>query len=95
MGGRLYLKRIFVIFFLLFAFHSPTEGVEEDLFSKIKITAIKGDKRAPDISLTDLNGKKVGLKSLAGKNHFYQFLGNLVRSLQRRDAFSGGSVPAV
>lgn len=67
MGGRLYLKCIFVIFFLLFAFHSPTEGVEENLFSKIKITAIKGDKRAPDISLTDLNGKKVGLKPLAGR----------------------------
>lgn len=67
MGGRFYLKCIYVIFFLLLVFHSQTEGAEEGLFSKIGISAIKGDKKAPDFSLIDLNGKKLGLKQVKGK----------------------------
>jgi peroxiredoxin len=55
------------LLFLLLVLHFPAEGGEEDLFSKIKISPIKGDKKTPDFSLEDLNGKKVGLKQFRGK----------------------------
>jgi peroxiredoxin len=73
MGGKRYLRCIFVIFFLLLAFRSPTEGEEGDLFSKLKITVIKGDKRAPDFSLNGLDSKKIGIRQFKGKIIFLNF----------------------
>ena len=94
MRGKIFFNCLFGLLLLLIL-HFPAEGGEEDLFSKIKISPIKGDKKAPDFSLKDLSGKKVGLKQFKGKIIFHQFLGHLVWSLQRRDARPGGFAPAV
>src|SRR4030042_2789397 len=68
------------IFFLFFFFivlslslNVKADEREEALFSKIGMTPIKGDKRAPDFSLKDLNGKKVELKKIRGKIVFLNF----------------------
>jgi peroxiredoxin len=66
MREKIIFNCLFVLLLLLIL-HFPAEGGEEDLFSKIKISPIKGDKKAPDFSLKDLNGKKVGLKQFKGK----------------------------
>jgi peroxiredoxin len=72
MRGKILFNCLFV-FFLLLVLHFPVEGEEEDLFSKIKISSIKGDKKAPDFSLQDLSGKKVGLKQFREKIIFLNF----------------------
>jgi len=68
MGGKTFSICLSVLLlFLLLPLDFPAEGREEDLYSKIRISLIKGDKKAPDFSLVDLNGKKVGLKQFRGK----------------------------
>ncbi len=71
------LKKIFFhFFFVIFLFLSlnvQADGREDDLFLKIKISPIKGDKRAPDFSLKDLNSRKVGLKQFREKIIFLNF----------------------
>lgn len=68
MGGKPFSICLSVLFlFLLLLLDFPAEGGEEDLFIKIRISLIKGDKRAPDFSLLDLHGRKVGLKQFRGK----------------------------
>ncbi len=49
------------------------EGGEDDLLSKIKMIPIKGNKKTPDFSLQDINGKKVELKQFKGKVIFLNF----------------------
>ncbi len=74
MGGKTFFICLTVLFlFLLLPLDFPIEGREEDLYSKLKISLIKGDKRAPDFSLLDLHGKKVGLKQFRGKIVFLNF----------------------
>lgn len=67
MGGKYFCICFSLFLFLLLANDFPIEGREEDLYSKLRISLIKGDKKAPDFSLLDLNGKKVGLKDFKGK----------------------------
>jgi peroxiredoxin len=55
-----------VLLLLLFLYF-PVEGGEENLYSKIKISLIKGDKKVPDFSLNDISGKKVAVKEFKGK----------------------------
>jgi len=55
---------IFIFFFNLL---STVEGSEEDLFSKTGITPMKGNKKSPDFSLNDLDGRRVDLKQFKGK----------------------------
>jgi len=73
MGGKVFLCHFSVILVLLFSLCLNAEGGEGDLFSKIRINPIKGDKKAPDFSLKDLNGKKVELKQFKGKIIFLNF----------------------
>ena len=68
MGGKTFSICLSVLFlFLLLPLDFPAEGREEDLYAKLRISLIKGDKKAPDFSLLDLHGKKVGLKQFRGK----------------------------
>ena len=68
MGGKYFSIYLSVLFlFLLLPLDFLSEGREEDLYSKVRISLIKGDKKAPDFSLLDLHGKKVGLKQFRGK----------------------------
>jgi cytochrome c biogenesis protein CcmG/thiol:disulfide interchange protein DsbE len=73
MGGKIFFHCLFVIFIFLLNLPFNAEGGEEDLFSKIKISPIKGDKRAPDFFLKDLTGKKVELGQFKGKVIFLNF----------------------
>lgn len=73
MGGKVFLFCLSVILVLLFSLCLTAEEGEGDLFSKIRINPIKGDKKAPDFSLKDLNGKKVELKQFKGKILFLNF----------------------
>jgi len=73
MGGKAFLCCLSVILILLVNFSFTAEGGEDDLFSKIRINPIKGDKKAPDFSLKDLSGKKVGIKQFKGKIIFLNF----------------------
>jgi len=63
---------LFVIFLPL-SLNVQAYGGEDDLFSKIGMIPIKGDKKAPDFSLQDLNGKKFGLNQFKGKVIFINF----------------------
>jgi len=72
MRGKIFFNCL-LAFLLLLVIHYPAEGREEDLYSKIKISSIKGDKKAPDFSLKDLNGKQVGIKQFKGKVIFLNF----------------------
>ncbi|HXX34827.1 MAG TPA: TlpA disulfide reductase family protein [Thermodesulfobacteriota bacterium] len=67
MERNVFSRSLSLVLILLVAFVFTTEGGEGDLFSKIRIDPIKGDKKAPDFSLRDLNGHKVGIKQLKGK----------------------------
>ena len=73
MRGKIFFYSFFVIFIFFFSLLFTVEGSEDDLFSKIKISPIKGDKRAPDFSLKDLNSRKVGLKQFREKIIFLNF----------------------
>lgn len=72
MRGKILFKCLFLLLLLL-VLHLTAEGGEEDLFPKIKISPIKGDKKAPDFSLIDLNGRRVELKQFKGKIIFLNF----------------------
>lgn len=62
------LNFLFVIaLFLNLSLNVQANGREDDLFFKIGITPVKGDKKAPDFSLQDLNGKKFELNQFRGK----------------------------
>jgi len=58
---------------LLVSLSFTAEGGEDDLFSKTRINPIKGNKKAPDFSLNDLNGKEVEIKQFKGKIIFLNF----------------------
>ena len=73
MGGRAFLRCLSVILILLVSFSFTAEGGEDDFFSKMRINPIKSNKKAPDFSLTDLNGKWVEIKQLKGKVIFLNF----------------------
>jgi peroxiredoxin len=73
MGGRAFFRCLSVILILLFSFSFTAEGGEDDFYSKIKINPIKGNKKAPDFSLKDLNGKEVEIKQFKGKIIFLNF----------------------
>jgi peroxiredoxin len=62
-----------LVFILLVNLVFTAEGREDDLFSRIRINPIKGDKRVPDFSLKDLTGKKVEIKQYKGKIIFLNF----------------------
>jgi len=72
MRGKIFFHFLFVICLFL-SLNVQADGREEDLFSKIGMIPIKGDKKAPDFSLKDLNGKKVELKKFRGKIVFLNF----------------------
>jgi peroxiredoxin len=65
--GKVFLRSLSAVLIVFVSLSFTTEGQEDDLFSKIMIIPIKGDKRAPDFSLKDLNGNKVGIKQFKGK----------------------------
>lgn len=67
MGEKVFPCCLFLILVL------AAEGGEGDLFSKMRINPIKGDKKAPDFSLKDLTGKKVEIKDYKGKIIFLNF----------------------
>ena len=67
MEGNVFSRCLSLILILLVVLVFTSEGEEGDLFSKIRIDPIKGDKKAPDFSLRDLNGNKVEIKELKGK----------------------------
>ena len=48
MGGKVFLRSLSLVFILLVNLAFTAEGREDDLFSKIRINPIKGDKRVPD-----------------------------------------------
>ena len=73
MGGRAFLQCLSVILILLISFSFTAEGGEDDFFSKMRINPIKGNKKAPDFFLTDLNGKEVEIKQFKGKVIFLNF----------------------
>jgi thiol-disulfide isomerase/thioredoxin len=73
MEGNVFSRCLSSILILLVALVFTAEGGEGDLFSKIKIDPIKGDKKAPDFSLSDLNGNKVEMKQLKGKTILLNF----------------------
>jgi peroxiredoxin len=73
MGGKVFLCSLFLVFILLVNLAFTAEGREDDLFSRIRINPIKGDKRVPDFSLKDLTGKKVEIKQYKGKIIFLNF----------------------
>src|SRR4030042_6734370 len=72
MRGKIFFHFFFVIVLFL-SLNVQADGREDDLFSKIGITPIKGDKKTPDFSLQDLNGKKLGLNQFKGKVIFLNF----------------------
>jgi peroxiredoxin len=73
MGGKVFLCCLSIILILLISLSDTAAGGEEALFSKIKINPIRGNKKTPDFSLEDLNGKKVGLKQFKEKIIFLNF----------------------
>ncbi len=74
MGGKPVLISLSVLFlFLLLVLDFPAEGGGEDLYTKIRVSQMKGGKSAPDFSLPDLQGRKIGLRQFRGKIVFLNF----------------------
>ncbi len=73
MGGQAFFRFFCIVLILLVSLSFTAEGGEEALFSRIRISPIKGDKKAPDFSLKDLTGKKVEIKQFKGKTIFLNF----------------------
>jgi len=73
MEGKALLRSLSLVFTLFVNLALAAEGREDDLFSKIRINPIKGDKRVPDFSLKDLTGKKVEIKQYRGRIIFLNF----------------------
>ncbi len=72
MRGKIFYLFIFILFPFM-SLNVQADGKEEDFYSKIGIIPIKGDKKAPDFSLQDLNGKKFSLNQFKGKVIFINF----------------------
>jgi len=72
MRRKAFLHYLFLIL-ILFSFHFPTESEGNDLFQKIGIQQIKGDKKAPNFFLEGLSGRKIELKDFKGKVIFLNF----------------------
>lgn len=73
MGGKTIFRCLCVILILLVNLSISAEGGEEEFYSKMKINPIKGNKKTPDFSLKDLNGKEVEIKQFKGKVVFLNF----------------------
>ena len=73
MGGKTFLLHLSVVLILLVSLSFTAEGGREDLFSKIRISPIKGDKKVPNFSLKDLSGHKVEIEQFRGKIIFLNF----------------------
>ena len=73
MDGGAFFRCLSVILILLVSFSFTAEGGEDEFYSKMRINPIKGTKKAPDFSLTDLNGKGVEIKQFKGKIIFLNF----------------------
>ncbi len=73
MGGKVFLRRLFLILILLVNVALAGDGGGGDLFSKMRINSIKSDEKAPDFSLKDLSGKKVDIKDYKWKIVFLNF----------------------
>ena len=73
MKGKVFLRCLSAVLIVFVSFSFTAAGGEDDLFLKIGINPIKGDKKAPDFSLKDLNGKKVEIKQFKGKIIFLNF----------------------
>jgi peroxiredoxin len=61
------------IILISFTLSLSLERRREELFLKIGIQFIKGDKKAPNFSLEDLKGKKLELRNFKGKVVFLNF----------------------
>lgn len=57
----------FIALIFLFSLNVQASEKEDSLFSNIKMIPIQGNKKAPDFSLQDLDGKKIELKQFKGK----------------------------
>jgi peroxiredoxin len=70
-------KKVFfysLLFVLIpFTLSFSSEKSRDELYSKIGIQSVKGDKKAPDFSLEDLKGGKSELKKFRGKVVFLNF----------------------
>jgi peroxiredoxin len=73
MGGKTILRCLCVILSLLVSLSILAAGGEDEFYSKMKINPIKGNKKAPDFSLKDLDGKEVEIKQFKGKVVFLNF----------------------
>lgn len=73
MRGETVLRYLCVILILLISLSFTAEGGEDEFYSRIRINPIKGNKKAPDFSLKDLNGKGVEIKQFKGKVIFLNF----------------------
>jgi peroxiredoxin len=67
MREKIFFYYLFLIFIFLLNLPFTVEGGEEDLFPKMRITPIKGDRKPLDFSLKDLDGRKVGLRQFREK----------------------------
>src|SRR5215472_3737824 len=65
----------------------------DDLFRKAGISKISLG-AAADFALRDLSGNTVTLGSYLRQPGFIEFLGDVVRSVPRRNAFDGATAPA-
>ncbi len=73
MGGRIFLRSLSLVLVLLVNFVLTAEGQRDDLFSKMRVNPVKGNKKAPNFSLKDLNGRKIEIKQYKGKIIFLNF----------------------
>jgi len=73
MGGKTILRYLCVILIVLVSLSISAGGGEDEFYSKVKINPIKGNKKSPDFSLKDLNGKEVEITQFKGKVVFLNF----------------------
>jgi peroxiredoxin len=73
MGGKVFLRSLSLVLILLVNIVLTAEGQKDDFFSKMRINPIKGNRKAPDFSLKDLNGRKVEIRQYKGKIIFLNF----------------------
>ena len=73
MSGKKPLFLSLVVLFVLSSLSYSSESKREDLCAKANIQLIKGNTKVPNLSLTDLKGKKWETKDLKGKVIFLNF----------------------